>query len=397
MKTLKNINITLLFLGLFLTACNSSSTDEHNKDTGAHSHGHESETEVHLNSRQIESLNLKTGTVEHKNMGAKIQINGTLEVPPQSKADISPIKGGIVKKIFVIEGDRVRKGQVLATLQNPDFIDLQTSYHSNLNDLKYLELEYQRQKTLNQEKVTSDKSFQKTESEYNKLKGIVEGQKTQLQILGINTKSVAGGKVYAAINIVSPFNGFVSVVETNVGAYAQPMTKLFEVVNTNDMHADFMVYEKDINKISVGQSIEFSTLNSNKIYQAKVHNISPVFETNPKALHIHADIESDKGSLIPGMYINGHLSVDDYNTTVVPDEAVVEEQGKYYIFIKKENDAHNKEGLTFDKTEVIVGLSVDGYTEISFLSDVNPKMEIALSGAYFLLSEMTKEEAEHEH
>lgn len=396
MKTLKNLNITLLFLGLILTACNNSSSVENNH-TDEHSHEHESETEVHLNPRQIETLNLKTGPIEQKNMGAKIQINGTLKVPPQSKADISPVKGGIVKKIFVIEGDRVRKGQVLATLQNPDFIDLQTSYHSNLSDLKYLEQEYQRQKTLNQDKVTSDKSFQKTETEYNKLKGMVEGQKTQLQILGVNTKGVAEGKIYASINITSPFNGVVSVVETNVGAYVQPMTKLFEVVNTNDMHADFMVYEKDIDKISVGQPISFSTLNSNTIYQAKIHNISPVFENDPKALHVHADIESDKGNLIPGMYINGRLSVNDYSATVVPDEAVVEEQGKYYVFIKKENDAHNKEGLTFDKTEVIVGLSVDGYTEISFLSDVNPKAKIALNGAYFLLSEMTKEEAEHEH
>ncbi len=396
MKTIKHINITLLFLGLILTACNDSSSIGDNQ-TNEPSHEHESETEVHLNPKQIETLNLKTGAVEHKNMGAKIQINGTLEVPPQSKADISPVKGGIVKKIFVIEGDRVRKGQVLATLQNPNFIDLQTSYHSNLNDLKYLEQEYQRQKTLNQDKVTSDKSFQKTETEYNKLKGVVEGQKTQLQILGINTKGVAEGKIYASINITAPFNGVVSVVETNVGAYVQPMTKLFEVVNTNDMHADFMVYEKDIDKISVGQSIEFFTLNSNTIYQAKIHNISPVFENDPKALHVHAHIESDKSNLIPGMYINGRLSISDYSTTVVPDEAVVEEQGKYYIFIKKENDEHNKEGLTFDKTEVVVGLSVDGFTEINFLTEVNPKAEIALNGAYFLLSEMTKEEASHEH
>lgn len=377
--------------GLAVSAC-SNSTSKQTEEYEDHN-----ANEVTLNSRQIKTLNLESGPIEEKNIGAKIQINGTLKVPPQSKADISPLKGGVIKQIFVIEGDKVRKGQVLATMQHPDFIDLQSNYNANLNELAYLEKEYNRQKKLNEEKVNSDKVFQKVETDYKKLKGIVEAQKIQLQLLGINSKGVAEGKIYSSVNIVSPFNGVVSTVETNIGAYVEPMSKLFEVVNTNDMHADFIVYEKDVNKVSVGQKIEFSTLNSSLIHLASVHNISPVFELDPKALHIHADIESDKKDLIPGMYIKGDLTINDYLTTVVPNEAIVEANGRYYVFIKSLNNESENGQVSFIKTEVNVGLSSDGYTEVSFLEAEDNQAEIAYNGAYFLLSEMTKDENDHDH
>jgi cobalt-zinc-cadmium efflux system membrane fusion protein len=389
MKTINNILI--LMIGIAVSACSNSSS------TQKEEHAHHSSNVVTLNLRQIKTLNLKYGPIEQKNIGAKIQINGTLEVPPQSKADISPLKGGVIKKIYVIEGDKVRKGQVLATMQHPDFIDLQSSYSTNINELAYLEKEFNRQKKLNEEKVTSDKVFQKIESDYRKLKGTVQAQKVQLQLLGINPQGVAEGKIYSSVNITSPFNGFVSAVETNIGAYVEPMSKLFQVVNTNDMHADFMIYEKDIDKISVGQKIEFSTLNSSKINQASVHNISPVFESEPKALHIHADIESDKGQLIPGMYIKGNVTINNYLTTAVPEEAIVEESGKYFVFIKSSNVKEGNKQVSFVKTQVSIGLITDGYTEISFLEEVNANAEIAYNGAYFLLSEMTKDENEHDH
>lgn len=389
---MKTINyIVILMIGIAVSACSNSNSIQ------AEEHEHQNANEVTLNSRQIKTLNLESGPIEEKNIGAKIQINGTLKVPPQSKADISPLKGGVIKQIFVIEGDKVRKGQVLATMQHPDFIDLQSNYNANLNELAYLEKEYNRQKKLNEEKVISDKVFQKVETDYKKLKGIVEAQKIQLQLLGINSKSVAEGKIYSSVNIVSPFNGVVSTVETNIGAYVEPMSKLFEVVNTNDMHADFMIYEKDVDKVSVGQKIQFSTLNSSLIHLASVHNISPVFESDPKALHIHADIESDKKDLIPGMYIKGDLTINDYLSTAAPNEAIVEENGRYYVFIKSLNNESENGQMSFIKTEVNVGLSSDGYTEISFLESEDNQAEIAYNGAYFLLSEMTKDENDHDH
>ncbi|MGV6862524.1 MAG: efflux RND transporter periplasmic adaptor subunit [Putridiphycobacter sp.] len=390
MKTLKIIILSAVTIGVIVSCGNSTSINE------AHDHEHAHGNEVFLSAQQMNTVGVEIGAIEQKNIGAIIKINGSLEVPPQAKADISPVKGGIVKRINVIEGDVVKKGQVLAVLQHPDLIDLQTEYSANYHELQYIEKEYLRQKELHAEKIISNKVFEKIESEYHSLQSKVLALKTQLQIIGIHVKGVEEGKIYPSINVTSPFNGVVSSVETNIGAYAEPMTKLLEVVNTKDMHADFMVYEKDVDKVAVGQKIEFSTLNSQKMYEAEIHNISPVFENDPKAIHLHADILSEKSHLVPGLFLSGNLHVNDYLNNVVPDDAIVEDKGKFYVFVWENFDDSSQKNI-FIKTEIIKGTTANGYTEISFLTDIESDTKIAVSGAYYILSELTKEEQEHDH
>lgn len=408
MKNLKLILNTLLIASA-LMACNSNS----NTHDDEHDHAHEDHEEnmVTLTQQQMDAIDLTLVNIEDKNMNIDIEVNGTIELPPQHKADISPVMGGIVKNIFVIEGDKVKKGQKLATLQHPDFIQLQQDYQTSLHDFEFIEQEYLRQQKLNAEKVTSDKSFQKTTSEYKNLKSTTAALKIKLQMLGLNIKGIESGTIYPSISIIAPFNGSISAIETNIGAYVDPMSKLFEVVNNEELHADFMVYEQDINKISVGQKVYFSTASINNEFEAIIHNISPVFEENPKALHIHADISTTKEHLIPGMYISGRIIADNIKTTVVPQESIIQENGKYYIFVKRKEiiEAHNhkhedkhdnhdaQSTWTFEKVEVIKGVSNEFFTEITLLTPLGNQNKIAGHGAYFLQAEMGKAENEHDH
>jgi len=224
----------------------------------------------------METIDLELIHLEDKNMSLTINVNGSIELPPHHIADISPMIGGVIKDIFVIEGDIVKKGQTLATLQHPDFIEMQNNYLINLNEFEFIEKEYSRQEKLNKDKVVSDKSFQKITSEYKTLKSTIQSQKIKLQMVGLNVNGIENGKIYNSISIVSPLNGYVSVIETNIGSFVEPQSKLFEVVNNDELHADFMVYEKDINKIEVGQSIFFTTSSLTEEFESEIHNISPV-------------------------------------------------------------------------------------------------------------------------
>jgi len=399
-NTIKTI-ITLLFLGLSLVSCNNSQSK--NIEPDAHE-DHGPEGSVSLNELQMKTLDLKIIHLEKRNMSQEIQVNGNLELPPQEKADISPLMGGIVKQIYVIEGDKVKKGKVLATMQHPDFIQLQEDYVIAIQDYNYLKEEYIRNKKLHEEKVTSTNQFQKITSEYNKKKMILQSFEIKLKMIGMNPERIKNGHIYPLINITSPFNGTVSLVETNVGAFAAPMTKLFEVVNNSKLHADFMVYEKDINKIKVGQKIFFHTSSvEGHEFEAEIHNISPVFEENPKALHVHADIVNKTNELIPGMYINGRILANDSEETVVPNDAIVAEGEKYYIFVKTKDHAHSENAenhvkkTTFVMVEIIKGVTNAGFTAIRLLNDFPSEIEIAGNAAYFLLAEMKKEENEHHH
>jgi len=390
LKNIKMKNIAILITLITLISCESESTlhTEHE--------AHPAGNTVTLSNAQMETIDLELIHLEDKNMSLTINVNGSIELPPHHIADISPMVGGVIKGIFVIEGDKVKKGQTLATLQHPDFIEMQNNYLINLNEFEFIEKEYSRQEKLNMDKVVSDKSFQKITSQYKTLKSTIQSQKIKLQMVGLNVSGIENGKIYNLISIVSPLNGYVSAIETNIGSFVEPQSKLFEVVNNDELHADFMVYEKDINKIEVGQSIFFTTSSLMEEFEAEIHNVSPVFEDSPKALHIHADILSSKENLIPGMYINGRLLADTLKTKAIRSEAVIRDKGKDYIFVKTKTKKIS-ESSTFRRVEVIKGVESGNYTAVKPLLKMNDSMQVVGKGAYFVISELTKEENEHSH
>lgn len=351
---------------------------------------------VKLTEAQMAAISLELIHLENRNVSTDVNINGSIELPPHHIADISPMIGGVVKDIFVIEGDKVNKGQRLATLQHPDFIEMQTEYINNKNKLEFVESEFKRQEQLNSDKVVSDKSFQQITAEYKTLKSTIQSQKIKLQMIELSVDGIEKGKIYPTVSIISPFNGYISAIETNIGSFVSPQSKLFEVVNNDELHADFMVYEKDINKIKVGQTVFFSTSSLPQEFEAEIHNISPVFEENPKALHVHADILSNKEMLIPGMYINGRLLADDEKTKAIRSEAVISDKGKNYIFVKTKTKPGDKQSI-FRRVEVIKGAESENYTAIKPLLKMTDSMDVVGKGAYFVFSELGKEENEHSH
>ncbi len=437
MRNTVNLIIGILMMNIIIYACTSSPTTDRANDEYEHQEGHDdhegeehAEGIVSLTQMQMDAIGLQLLSVEKRNMNIAVKVTGKLDLEPQDKADISPVLGGIVKQINVFEGDKVAKGQVLAILEHPDYIQLQQDYLNNLNTQQYLQKEYERQKKLYAERVGSGKDFQKISADYSNNKAATIALEAKLNMLGLNAKEIAKGTIYPTLNIVSPMRGKVSLVETNVGAYAEPLSKLFEVVNNDKLHADLMVYEKDISKIKLGQKVYFSTSSLPGIEMAaKIYAISPAFENDPKAIHVHAKITNKKRSLIPGMYIHGRIIADNVLTSVVPDHAIVVEEGKSYIFIKtnEENhddhnpgidsikndednhddngnkddehghDDHDKGKWTFEMVEVIPGISDGGYVQIKLLSPLPEGAQIAGNSAYYLLAEKDKGETEHAH
>tara|TARA_R110000782_G_scaffold236819_3_gene322957 strand:+ start:27791 stop:29068 length:1278 start_codon:yes stop_codon:yes gene_type:complete len=425
MKTNIKLIIGIITIAALMSACGSSSPKE-KEEHGEHEEaGHGEEGIVSLTEQQMDAIGLKMVQIEKKTLNIAVSASGSLEMAPQDKADVSPVIGGIVKSVNVFEGDKVRKGQVLATLEHPDFIQLQQDYINTVNSLEYLEKEYERQKKLYEEKVGSGKDFQKTSADYFNSKSNAEALKAKLNMIGINSSEVAKGKIFPLVNLTAPINGIVSLVETNVGSYIEPLTKVFEIVDNEKIHADLMVFEKDIDKIKIGQKIYFTTTGvPDKELEAKIFAISPAFEQNPKAIHVHANIVTKNAKLLPGMYIKGKIVANDVETDVLPEHAIVTEEGKTYIFVQKEGKEHDhghekeaqssdehahesdkdehheghEEGkLGFEMVEVITGTTSNGYTEVKLLKPLPKNAQIAGSGAYYILAEMGKGETEHSH
>lgn len=360
---------------------------------------HEEEGEaLHLSELKFNSLGIKVGNLPTKSLSGVVKANGQLEVPPQYEATVTAILGGNVSSIKVIEGDKVRKGQTLAYLSHPDLSQIQTNYIKTYNKMQFLEKEYERQKRLYEEKVGSGKTFQQTESEYQSIKAEVKGYESQLRQLNISTSKIRNGEIYEYVPVTSPIAGYIEKVKVQMGQYVAPQTPMFEIVDNEHIHADLMVFEKDIHKVKKGQKISF-TLESvpNSNLTGEIYSVGKQFEQNPKAVHIHAEIDKKEEFLIPGMYINGKIRTGEAPVTALPEDAIIEEGGKPFIFTAQKHLEDGKVEWELKPIEVRTGTTEDGWVEIKLLEPLAEDVQVVFNNAYYLISEMQKSETSHSH
>ena len=392
----------ILFMATFFTGCGSkSSTEVETTEKGQVQVEEELsvEGEVHLSELKKNSIGIKVDVIPTRPLSGVVEANGQLEVPPQHEATVTAILGANVTAIKVIEGDKVKKGQTLATLAHPNLSRLQSDYVRAYHQLQFLQKEYERQKKLYDENVGSGKVFQQTQADYLSMKGEVKGFEAQLGQLSLNIAKVQNGDVYQNVPVVSPIDGYIEKVKVQIGQYVDPQKDMFMIVNNEHIHADLMVFEKDVHKVKKGQDISFTVESVPGVtLKAKIYSVGKQFEQNPKAVHVHAEIEKKNDFLIPGMYINGRIHTGEKAVLALPESAVIEEEGKSYIFtVTPPNEDNNEMEWGFKAVEIRTGLVDDGWVEIKLLEPLPEKTKVAWDNAYYLIAEMKKGSTEHGH
>lgn len=395
--------ISSIVLTIMLIGCNgksnseipNSETNETSENSKSAEEGENEEGEegvVEITNEQAETIGLELKQIEEKSLGNSVKVTGILELYPQYKANISPFVGGNVSSIKVIEGDKVRKGQVLAYLQHPDIISMQQEFQEKNDELVFLQQDFERKQTLFDKGVSSAKEFQMAQSKFRSTTSSVNALRSKLELLGLNISKIKSGEIYASVPITSPIGGFVDEVMVSLGDYVAPQTKMFAVSDNSEIHADFKVYEKDIYKVKEGQQIYFTVASKpDQLLKAKIHAIGKTFETDPKAIHVHADIHNEDKELLPGMYVEGRIVQGEKMALAVPEEAIVKNGEKTFIFLEdKDNEEENK--LRFNMIPVNTGMTDLGYVEISLPAGISKDITVVTKGAYILSSEMIKAE-----
>ena len=335
------------------------------------------------------SVGITVGTIERKNLDTVVKANGQLVVPPQNKADVSILSGGIISSISVLEGQKVHKGQVLAMIKNQDLIKLQQDYLAAKNNFAYVQAEYDRQNQLKAAGAGTGKSFQSSEATYNAERSRITAYESQLRQLGVSPRNISAGNIVSSFPVLSPISGTVGTITANTGSFVQPGTSIMEVVDNSKIHCDLIVFEKDLMTVKTGQKVSFQLTNqNNQIITGRINGINKSFENESKGVIVHTIIDdSVKQSLIPGMYVTALINIGNKLTDAVPVEAVIHSEGKQYIFIASADNKHRK--TRFSKMEVITGVSELGYIQITPLSKLPADIQIATKGAFYLQSKAT--------
>ena len=343
---------------------------------------------VEMNEAQCKVAGIELGSVEMKTLGSEMQLNGLVNVSPQNLVSVSAIMGGYVKSMNLMQGKPVSKGQVLAVVENPEFIELQQNYFESKSKLEYAEVEYNRQKELYQENVSSAKTFQYAKAEYKSLQSTVAALEQKLKMLGINAEALTVDKISGTIKITAPISGYVKSVNVNTGKYVNPTDVMFEIVNMQNPVLELTCFEKDINKLAIGQEISFILPSSPQEQMTAVISQVGKSVNDDKTVKVYADVKGSAGKLLPGMYINATIRVLNDSVAALPDEAVLSFEDKNYIFIYSEKKKEGEKTVCLYKmVEVKKGASNAGYSAVTLPEGIDlQKNVIVVKGAYNLLS-----------
>lgn len=365
------IPIYWLAFSLMTSACggNNASNDPQ-PENGKH------ENVVTLSDQQYKNAGIALDSVRHRAIAGALRLNGKIDVPPANMVSVSVPLGGYLKSTQLLPGMRVKKGAVIAVMQDQQYIQLQQDYLTAKARLDFLEKDYQRQKELNQSQAASDKVSQQAEADYRTVRILVTSLREKLQLAGIDPAGIDETHIMRSVNVYSPIDGFVSKVNLNIGKYVSPTEVLFELIDPTDIHLALKVFEKDLPLLYVDQSVmAYTNSRPDKKYACKVLLISHDLSADRTA-DVHCHFETYDKTLAPGTYMNAEVQVKNRMATVLPADAIVSFEGKSYVF---RETGHQ----TYAMTEIDAGETQDGFVQVNLPGTQNA--QYVIKGAYSLL------------
>jgi cobalt-zinc-cadmium efflux system membrane fusion protein len=382
-------SITVLLFSMLFASCGNQT-----EETKQEEHHEEAANTVEFTNEQYKVANVTLGNIEMKSLSGAIKVNGMLDVPPQNLVSVSAPMGGFLKSTELLQGLKVKKGQVIAVIQNADYIQIQQDYVDTKSQLEYLEAEYKRQEELAKENVNSQKTLLQSKTQYQSMMAKVSGLRSKLSLLGINTNQVESGNFQNSITLYAPISGYVTQVNVNIGMFVNPTDVMFKIVDTEHLHAELTVFEKDVPKLKIGQKVRFTLANETTERIATVYLIGrEIMEDRTVRIHCHLDKEDME--LLPGMYLKAYVEAGTQSVAALPDKAIVNFEGNDYVFVTIPSD--EKGTHHFKMVQVIKGVNELNYTEIQLPKDINAESSIVINGAYDMLSKMKNSEEDEGH
>lgn len=371
---MNKLYISIVIIGVLLSACGSS--NESNEKIM------EEEQAMSLTSEQLKDLGIEFGKLELVDFPEFISVRGIIDVPPTHRASINVFHGGYVKHLDLLPGQQVKKGALLFTLQNTEFIDMQKTYLEQKAELDFLEKDFIRQRQLMDEAISSEKKFKQAESDYLMAKVRLASLSEQLMLINIDPKKLTSENIRSEVSIYAPIDGFVSSLKINRGVFLTPEMEAMQIINSEHKHLELKVYEKDVARIKEGQQLRFSIDDSDQLYSGEVHMIEKSINQEDRTVQVHCHLPDENAPFIVGMYVEAEVQVKVSQVYALPVSAVVDMDGKQKIVAKSSQD---EQGTRFDYFEIEQGRVTTDLVEV-LNADRFLDKEIVFKGAFELIN-----------
>ena len=373
MLPMKKIIYTLIITSLLFSCKDAKTQEPTEKDNGL----------ITVTAAQFQSSRMEIASPVEQDFDVTINTSGKIDVPPQNRAKVTSFIGGYVKSTKLLVGDKVTKGQALLTLENTEYLDIQKDYLEVAEQIKYLKSEFERQKTLYDEKITSQKNYLKAESDYRRTLGMYQSLRAKLQLLNINPSNVEKGKLTSIVTIYAPITGDIVIMNANVGMPVAPSDVILEIVDTNHLHLELAVFEKDILKVKEGQKITFTVPEATKeVFDAEVHLVGKSIEGNDRTINVHGHLDDNiKQKLLTGMFVEAKIKTSSKKGLAIPVDAFLSENDKNFVLLMYKNKNNS---YSFKKVAVALGEKYGNKVEIIPDNQINASSKILVKGVFDL-------------
>ncbi len=377
-----NIKLSNLFLLLLLVsglmACKEDTrTTEGNEESMEHR-----EATVQLTPEQEVITGIRRGTFVKQPLTNLVKAPGFIDSPPQYKATINSFTTVFVEKIHFIVGDPVSKGQVVITASSPEFVSMQQEYLETLSSLANLESDFERKQSLREDNISSQKELEEARAAFQAARAKKSALQNNLKLMGADISSLEQGNLQSKVLLKSPISGKISALQTSVGQHSAPHEVLMEVINSEHLHVEMNVLEQDIPRVMEGQAVTFTLPDfKEQLFYGHVYRKGNTIDPKGRFVQVHAHLDTENDSFLPGMYINSYIVVSQDSVWTVPSGSIVHEGSETFLFVLQDS---KQEGKVYQRKQVRTGIEAMGYTAIMNPNEALFKDSVVVAGTYYL-------------
>jgi cobalt-zinc-cadmium efflux system membrane fusion protein len=376
------------FAGALLASCGegppAKAGEAHAEAEGAHA------DIVHISEADAQAAGVVVSTVESGPVTQTLSLPAQIHFDPDRIARISTPIAGVVSRLPVSEGDRVRRGAVLVVITSRELADIKAEYLDSVSAEALSKSEAARAETLWAERATSQASLETARAALARAVAARESAETKLHAIDIGhdvidqlAHSADGAR--SLYSLTSPIAGQVvsraATLGEAVGSGENAEKALFVVADSSVVWANIAVYRQDLGKVAIGAAVDIADDGGADLGKGKISFISPVIDETSRTTTARVVVDNAAGRLRPGQFVTARLAVGAGAAVVrVPEDAVQTVEGGPAVFVP------HSEG--FEVRPVRPGNSADGMVEIA--AGLSAGDRYVSKGAFTLKAEFEK-------
>jgi cobalt-zinc-cadmium efflux system membrane fusion protein len=347
---------------------------------------HDAEMEVMLAPEAVAQAGIKTAEVSVLEPRASTEVPGVAAANAYREVKVTPLVGGIVRKVHAELGTAVKQGAPLATLFSAELADAQTKYLSMRATLEADHQRRERTRELVDIGAASRQELEEATAVHASHATEVEAARQRLLLLGMSKKQVDGlrqpRQVMADVVVPAPIAGVITSRSANLGQVVGMGEALFVVTDLSEVWVVGDLYEQDFPRVRVGAEATLTTPAYPELrLQSRVSYIDPRVDPQTRTAKVRVEVPNPDGQLRLGMYMTMVFStVSGAPVAMVPRAAIQTIGARHVVFVPVEGE----EGRFIQRTVQLGRLLGESY---SVLKGLEPGEVVVTEGSFFLRAE----------